>query len=53
MIDLILAFLLGWLLRDKAEQKNYKRQNALGNIDHNGGVPFGYLKEHEEPQDLV
>ena len=53
MIDLILAFLLGWLLRDKAEQKNHKRQNAqVGNIDHNG-VPFGYLKEDEEPQDLV
>ena len=52
MIDLILAFLLGWLLRDKAGQKNYKGQNALRNIDHNG-VPFGYLKEDEEPQDLV
>ncbi len=58
MIDIILAFLLGWYLRDKgnenkpSKQQKIQQDEPVGNIDCNG-VLFGYMKNNERVKDLT
>ena len=50
MIDILLALFLGYYYR-KAEEKDKKHLEETGNIEQNG-VPFGYCRENETPEDL-